>query len=154
MKKPLHVSDNSIGCLKSIHFVFEIGCRFRKCWLFIGACGAIQLISILATFGRNKNKMAYQLHVRSEPHGYLFSACISNCYFWKLHAISLLNEDGPGKMHCRRTKSWLLLHKSMVVLLQQAGCFWLCRRQSHFWFWRWVHRRWKRLCANGSANAE
>ena len=29
-EKPLHVSDNSIGFYKSIHFVFEIGYSFRN----------------------------------------------------------------------------------------------------------------------------
>ena len=67
---------------------------------------AIQLIAILATFGHSHAFVLFladQLQVKSNtPHGYLFSACIINCYFWKLHVISPLNEDGPDKMHCRR----------------------------------------------------
>ena len=32
MKKPLHVSDKNIGCLKSIHFVFEIEIEVSGKW--------------------------------------------------------------------------------------------------------------------------
>ena len=69
-EKPLHVSDNSIGFYKSIHFVFEIGCSFSV-WgdtvnfhtgHSVGHSCSFVLVS------------AHQLHVRSEPHGYLCSA--------------------------------------------------------------------------------
>ena len=38
MKKLFHVSDNSIGCFKNMHFAFEIGKFSGKNLVFLGAC--------------------------------------------------------------------------------------------------------------------
>ena len=37
MKKLFHVSDNSIGCFKNMHFAFEIGKFSGKNLVFLGA---------------------------------------------------------------------------------------------------------------------
>ena len=162
MKKPIYVSDNSIGCLKSIHFVFENGCSFGK-MLIIIIIYSIYKARTCEFKGKitqcKKEKLKLKkgiIVVAKSAEGFFkkvgfvmlplsclcWAVCCDTVNFlwpftlwqtgllpikttqstwgpggewgfkklsgrlsqgWKLHAISSLNEDGPGKLASRQS---------------------------------------------------